>query len=177
MIVNLSDRAPRSLDVSAGYASIEGADVDLRWSLYDQFGRADTLAFEARYAEIGSRLGVDLTLPHWRNPGDTLKLTAEGFHDTTDAYDQTGAALRADLTHRYGRVAYFTRGLSLVETRVNDKHTGELDLEEMKGLLAFALDHSNDPLNPTRGWRLETRMEPTAVTSDGGLVYVTAQAR
>ena len=177
VIVNLADRSARSLDVSAGYASIEGADVDVRWSLFDKFGRADTLALEARYAEIGSRLGVDLTLPHWRNPGDTLKLTAEGFHDTTDAYDQTGAALRADLTHRYGRAAYLTRGLSLVTTKVNDKHTGELDLVAVKGLLAFAVDHSNDPLNPTHGWRAEARLEPTVVTSDGGLFYTSAQAQ
>jgi len=73
-----------------------------------RFGRADTLALEGRYSQIGSRLGVDLTLPHWRVPGDTLKLTVEGFHDTTDAYDQTGEALRADLTHRYGRTSYLT---------------------------------------------------------------------
>ena len=30
--------------------------------------------------------------------------------------------------------------------------------------LAFALDHSNDPLNPTHGWRFEARAEPTLVT-------------
>ena len=177
VIVNVADRSAGTIDVSAGYASIEGADVDVRWSLFDRFRRADTLTFEARYAEIGSRLGVDLTLPHWRIPGDTLKLTAEGFHDTTDAYDQTGAALRADLTHRYGRAAYFTRGLSLVATRVNDKHTGELDLVAIKGLVSFAVDHSNDPLNPTHGWRAEARLEPTAVTSDGGLFYAAAQAQ
>jgi translocation and assembly module TamA len=177
VIVNLADRSARSLDVSAGYASIEGADVDVRWSLFDHFGRADTLALEGRYSQIGSRLGVDLTLPHWRVPGDTLKLTAEGFHDTTDAYDQTGAALRGDLTHRYGRASYLTRGVSLVKSRVNDKHTGEIDLVELKGLLAFAIDRSSDPLNPTHGWRAEARLEPTGVTSDGGLVYARAQVQ
>jgi translocation and assembly module TamA len=177
VIVNLADRSGHTLDVSAGYASIEGADVDLRWSLFNRLGRADTLAFEARYAEIGSRVGVDLTLPHWRHPGDTLKLTAEGFHDTTDAYDQTGASLRGDLTHRYGRAAYFTRGLSFFDTSVNDKHTGVLQVLGVKGLLAYALDHSNDPLNPTRGWRAEVRVEPTVVTSDGGLFYASSQAQ
>jgi translocation and assembly module TamA len=177
VIVNLADRSARSLDVSAGYASIEGADVDVRWSLFDRFGRADTLALEGRYSQIGSRLGIDLTLPHWRTPGNTLKLTAEGFRDTTDAYDQTGEALRADLTHRYGRTSYLTRGLSLVKSRVNDKHTGALDLLALKGLLAFAVDRSSDPLNPTHGWRAEARLEPTGVTSDGGLVYARAQAQ
>lgn len=177
VIVSLADRSSRTLDLSAGYGSNEGADVDLRWSLFNRLGRADTLAFEARTAEIGSRLGVDLSLPHWLHPDRTLKLTAEGFHDTLPAYDQTGGALRVDLTHRYGRIAYFTRGLSLVKTSVYDKHTGTMNLEALKGLLAFSLDRSNDPLNPTRGWRAEGRVEPTLVTGSHGLLYTTSQAQ
>jgi translocation and assembly module TamA len=116
-------------------------------------------------------------LPHWRRPGRTLKLTAEGFRDTTDAYNQTGAALRADITNRYGRTSYFTRGVSLVKNSVNDKHTGVLDLVTVKGLLAVVLDRSNDPLNPIRGWKGEVRLEPTFVTGEDGLIYSRAQAQ
>ena len=177
VIVNLADRPPRSLELSAGYGTTEGADLDLVWSLFNRFGRADTLAAEARYAEIGSRLGLDLSLPHWRIPGRTLKLTVEGFHDTTSAYDQTGAAVRADLTRRWGRTAYFTQGLSLVTNHVFDKHTGALELVSLKGLLAWVVDRSNDPLNPTRGWRSELRVEPTIVTGDQGLIYTRAQVQ
>jgi translocation and assembly module TamA len=177
VIVSLADRARRTLDVLAGYSTTEGGDIALRWSHFNRLGRADTLAFEVRYAELGSRLGVDLSLPHWRRPGRTLKLTAEGFRDTTDAYDQNGAALRAELTNRYGRTSYFTRGLSLVKNSVDDKHTGTLDLVTVKGLLALALDRSNDILNPVRGWRAEARLEPTAVTGEDGLLYTRAQAQ
>lgn len=177
VLVNLADRGRRALELSAGYSTTVGGDIDLRWSHFNRLGRADTLRFEARYAELGSRLGVDLSLPHWRRPGRTLTLTAEAFRDTTDAYDQTGQAIRADLTNRYGRTAYFTRGVSLMKSRVNDKHTGILDIIAVKGLLALALDHSDDPLNPTRGWRADARVEPTAVTGEGGLIYGRAQAQ
>jgi translocation and assembly module TamA len=64
-----------------------------------------------------------------------------------------------------------------VKTSVFDKHTGTMNLEEVKGLLAVSLDRSNDPLNPTRGWRAEARLEPTFVTGDHGLLYTTAQAQ
>jgi len=177
VIVNLADRSSRSLEVSAGYGSNEGLDTDIRWSLFNRLGRGDTLSLEGRYAEIGGRVGVDLSLPHWRRPGRTLKLTAEGFRDTTDAYNQIGGALRADLTHRRGRASYFTRGISLIKTKVTDKHTGYLDLVALKGLLALAIDRSNDPLNPTEGWRAEVRLEPTVVTGEDGLIYARAQAQ
>jgi translocation and assembly module TamA len=177
VVVGLADRRPRALEVSAGYSTTEGADADVRLSFFNRLGRADTLALEGRYGELGSRLGVDLTLPHWRIPGRTLKLTVESFRDTTDAYNQTGQAIRADLTHRYGRTTYFTRGLSLVKSRVDDKHTGTLDLFALKGLVALALDRSDDPLNPTRGWRAEARVEPTFVTGEDGLIYGRSQAQ
>jgi len=177
VLVSLADRGRRLIEVSAGYSTTEGGDIDLRWSHFNILGRADTLAFQARYAELGSRLGVDLTLPHWRRPGRHLKLTAEGFRDTTDAFDQTGVALRADLTRRWGRTSYFTRGVALIRSEVNDRHTGPMDLVMGKLLLAVVADRTDNPLDPTRGWKAETRLEPTALTGDQGLFYVRAQAQ
>jgi translocation and assembly module TamA len=175
VLVSLADRGRRLLEVSAGYSTTEGGDIDLRWSHFNTFGRADTLAFQARYAELGSRLGVDLTLPHWRHPGRTLRLTAEAFRDTTDAFDQTGGALRADLTRRWGRTSYFTRGVALIRSRVNDHHTGPMDLVMGKLLVALVLDRTDNPLDPTRGWKAEARIEPTALTGDQGLFYTRSQ--
>jgi len=44
-------------------------------------------------------------------------------------------------------------------------------------LVAFALDRSDDPLDPTRGWRLEARTEPTLVTGDDSLAYLRTVAQ
>jgi translocation and assembly module TamA len=174
VLVSLADRPQRLLEFSAGYSTTEGYDLDARWSMFNRFGRADTLALQTRYGELGSRVGVDWSLPHWRRPGRTLRLTAEWFEDTTDAFDQVGQALRADLTRRWGRTSYFTRGVSLVKSEVNDHHTGPVDLFMLKGLAALVLDRSNDPLNPTQGWKGEVRLEPTALTGDQGLFYTRA---
>ena len=41
----------------------------------------------------------------------------------------------------------------------------------------MALDHSNDPLNPIRGWRFEGTAEPTLITGARSLAYVMTQAQ
>ena len=41
----------------------------------------------------------------------------------------------------------------------------------------FALDRSNDPLNPTRGWRLQVEADPTYVTGDRRLPYLKLQGQ
>ncbi len=195
VIVSLADRPRHSIEVGAGYSVIsspntevsitpgtiystgEGPDFSVRWSEFNRLHRADTLTVEARYARIDSRLGVDLTLPHWRSPGLVLKATLEGFRQDTAAYEQQGAAIRADLTRRYGKTSYFTRGFSLVKSTVDDKHTGTLDIFTLAALGAIALDHSDNPLDPHRGWKAEVRLEPTLITGEESLAYVRAQVQ
>ncbi|MEO6378972.1 MAG: autotransporter assembly complex family protein [Caulobacteraceae bacterium] len=177
VVVSLADRARRSLELSAGYSTSEGPDIDVKWSVFNRFRRADTVTAEFRYLNIDSRVGLDLLLPHWRKPGDNLKLTAEVFRQDTDAYLQTGAALRADLTNRFGtQTSYFTRGLSLIGAQVYDKHTGTVNIAVLAALGALALDRSDNPLNPSHGWKMEVRLEPTAITGDVTLAYFKAQA-
>jgi len=173
VVVNLVDRPRRLLEFGAGYSTSEGPDIDVRWSLFNKLRRADTVTLEARYAAIDSRLGADLLLPHWRWPGNNLKLTAEAFRQDTDAYIQTGADLKADLTRRFGlRNAYFTRGVSVTAAEVIDKHTGSMNIGVFAALAALALDRSDDPLNPRHGWKMDVRAEPTVIVGDENLVYL-----
>ncbi|HEY0052381.1 MAG TPA: POTRA domain-containing protein, partial [Caulobacteraceae bacterium] len=87
IIVSLSDRPRRILEAGVGVSTSEGFGVDAIWTWYNRFGRADTLRFEFRLAQINSRIGSELSLPHWRRPGRTLKLGAALFDEDTDAYD------------------------------------------------------------------------------------------
>jgi translocation and assembly module TamA len=177
VVVSLADRAKRSLEVSAGYSTSEGEDFQLRISRFNWLHRADTVTGEIRYGAIRSRLGVDVSLPHWRRRGDILKLTTELFRDTTDAYDQEGGALRADLTRRRTPTSYFTRGLSIVRSDVNDHHTGKVTAYTFAALGALALDRSDNPLDPHKGWKLEVRGEPTGITGDNTLAYLKMQVQ
>jgi translocation and assembly module TamA len=177
VVVSLADRAKRALEVSAGYSTSEGEDFQLRLSRFNWFHRADTVTGEIRYGAIRSRLGVDVSLPHWRRRGDILKLTTELFRDTTNAYDQEGGALRADLTRRRSPTSYFTRGLSIVRSDVNDHHTGKVTAYTFAALVALAIDRSDNPLDPHKGWKFEVRGEPTAITGDNTLAYLRVQAQ
>jgi translocation and assembly module TamA len=41
----------------------------------------------------------------------------------------------------------------------------------------MALDRSDDPLDPRRGWRVSARVEPTLLTGDGVLPYLKVQGQ
>ena len=105
VVVSLQDRPRRVLEAGATWSTAEGAGVDVIQTRYNRFGRADTLRLEARLADIDSRIGADLSLPHWRRPGRTLKLGAAVVNEDTDAYLRTAVVLYADLQQRIGKTS------------------------------------------------------------------------
>jgi translocation and assembly module TamA len=184
VIVSLADRPKGSLELGASYSTDEGVGVDSRWILYNRLGRADTLTNIFRIAQIDSRVQSQLALPDWGRPQQTLTLTAAFYRDDTPAYLLWGLGAAADLTHRFGKTSFLTYGVSLDATQTDQKESEDFialsryrDLVTVGGLVAFAVDRSNDPLNPSSGWRLDARVEPKAAVGAGPVTYLKAQAQ
>jgi translocation and assembly module TamA len=182
VVVSLSERKPRTIEGGASYATSDGFGVNARWTHYNRLRRADTLALFGQVSVLDSRVGVDLSLPHWQRPQQTLKTGVAAYRVRTDAYDETGLGVNADVTRRYGKTSYVTAGLSADVSQTEELRAGTLttlgrDLVTLAALGDVLLDRSNDPLSPTRGWRLSARLEPTLILGDTNLPYLRAVAQ
>lgn len=184
VVVTLSDRRARTIELGAGYSTSEGAGVDARWIRYNQRSLADTTTYALRFAKLEQRLGAEISLPHWRRPQQTLKLNSSVFRNDTDAYNETGATIGVDLTRRRQTTAYRTFGVSfdLSQTKEQVSRNGsiagrKLNLATLAGLVAYAWDFSDSILDPKRGWRLEARAEPTYVAGDTSVPYLKLAAQ
>lgn len=183
VIISLADRPRASVELGASYSTAEGAGVDGRYTQYNRFGRADTWRVQGQFAQIQQRLETELALPHWRRPAMTLRLGASIYRDDTDAYEETGALVRADIERRIGRADYrtygITAGVSRDEERIDIAGTLQSRRRELitvAGLATWTIDRSNDPLDPVRGWRVEMRGEPIGHSGDDTMAYLRAQA-
>ena len=182
ILVSISDRKPRTIELGASYSTSEGFGADARWTRYNILGRADTLQLLARASNIDSRLTGELTLPHWRRPQQTLKTGGGAYLTRTDAFDETGVGVRLDVQRRFGKNSYITAGGSLDYSHTEENQVLEPsplgpDIITVAGLVAGALDRSDDPLDPKRGWRLDVRAEPTYLFGDGSLPYLKVQSQ
>jgi translocation and assembly module TamA len=171
---------------SAGTSTTGGSAIEGIWTYHNRFGRADTLRFEARLADIDSRLGVDLTLPHWRRPGQTLSTGAAIVNEDTDAYRRFAGVLYADIRQRLGKSSWYSYGLGIDvgqydENRFDPVTQAPLDITRNLALLTARgsgyLDRSDDPLDPRSGYRLTANIQPTAVTGDDSLLFLRADAQ
>lgn len=181
IIVSLSERKGHTLEAGASYGTNEGPGGDVRWTSYNRLGRADTLALFAKASKLDSRIGADLSLPHWRMPDQTLTLDAAAYKTQADAYNSSGFGLKADAQRHYTKTSYLTLGASIDLSRTNELKPGKIltplgrDILTLGLLGDLALDRSNDPLNPTHGWRVNARAEPTLLAGKGTNSYLKLQ--
>jgi translocation and assembly module TamA len=182
IVVSLAERKHSTIELGASYDSIEGPGADIRWTRYNVLGAGDTLTTILRGSHLDSRLEVDLSQPDWRRPQETLTTAAAVYDTTTDAYSEAGVLVRADLQRHFTRTSYFTWGGDIDLSRSREILPGTLtslgrDLLTVAGLAEFAWDRSNDLLNPTRGWRVNLKAEPTLLAGKGTVPYLKVQGQ
>jgi len=186
IIVTLTDRPRRILEAGATFSTAEGSGVDLIWTWHNRFGRADTLVWQARAADVDSRLGVALSLPHWRRPGETLRLSTALLNEDTEAYRRTALAVAADLQQRIGKTSWISYGVGLDAGQYHESRFDPVtqlpvvfdrDLVILTARASAYLDRSNDPLDPTTGWRLSASAQPTAVTGEDTVLFLRTEAQ
>lgn len=186
IVVTLTDRPRRILEAGATFSTAEGSGVDVIWTHYNRFGRADTLRYQARLANINSRIGVDLSLPHWRRPGRTLTLSGALVNEDTDAYRRTAITVFADLRQRLGRTSWISYGLGIDAGNYNQTRYDPLtaspivfdrDVVILTGRSNAYFDRSNDPLDPTRGWRITVSAQPTVVGGEESVAFLRSESQ
>ena len=186
IIVTLTDRPRRILEAGASFSTAEGSGVDVIWTHYNRFGRADTLRYQARLANIDSRIGADLSLPHWRRPGRTLTLSGALVNEDTDAYRRTAVTVSADLRQRLGRTSWIGYGVGIDAGNYDENRYDPLtssplnftrDLVILTGRGNAYIDRSNDPLDPTRGWRMTLSAQPTIVGGEESAVFLRSESQ
>jgi translocation and assembly module TamA len=184
VVVNLADRPKGTLELGASYATSQGVGLDGSWIRYNPLGRADTITDTLQLANIESRLETDFDFPDWRHADEKLALRAALYADSTPAYDDWGFRTGGDVTYHVAKTTFFTYGLSLDANDTNEKESENFialnhqrKLATFGALVAVAIDNSNDPLDPTSGWRADARLEPKAALGDGSIVYLKAQGQ
>lgn len=179
VVITLVDRRPHRLEAGASYSSSDGLGADMRWTHFNRFGYADTSALFARLSTIDSRIGGEVTLPHWRRLRQSLNGYAAVFNRNTSAYDDAGLELRVDVERRRSEVAYVTLGGALEYTRTRERRQPFTPVQGREQVIAsllgaLAYDRTDDVLDPKSGWRVDARAEPTALTGGVTLSYVKA---
>ena len=171
IIVSLTDRPRASLALGGSYATREGVAANATLNFYNLLRRADTLSFNAQYGTILKRFDATLSLPDFPFALYTLQPGVTAYEDDTTAYTERDVGAHVDLIRRFTATSFRTVGIAGDYIDDNEKVlvNGAIATTRQKMALAtllgrLTLDHSNDPLDPTRGWKFDGTLQPTLAT-------------
>ena len=184
VIVSLTDRPRSSLSLGGSYATREGVAADAVFSIYNLLGRADTITFNGQYGSILKRFDASISLPNWPWPLYTLQPGVTAYRDDTTAYTERDFGAHVDLVRRFTASSFRTVGIAadyidddeeILSNGAVDKVRQRLALVTLLGRLT--LDHSNDPLDPVRGWKFDGSVQPTLASGGGETAWAKVDAQ
>lgn len=180
-------RLRRFIGASALYSSDEGFGVRAWWGHRNLFGRAERLRVDFATARLGTstvksgglsktdfQFGAQLEAPDFLARGQTLQVYLRAVSENPAAYTRRGQLAGVGLERRFseqltGKLAV-EQDASYVETNTTNYRVALVGVTS-----SVAWDASDNPLDPTRGYRLTAELGAwTPFAGDGAKPFTLA---
>ncbi len=184
MLVKQDAGPPRTIAGSAGYAAGEGFTLEGTWTNRNMFPPEGALIVHGIAGTQQQGAGVTFRRANAGQRDRTFELVGEALHAKYDAYDAFTGRLAArvsyDSTQIWQKRLTYAYGVELLGTaeRDYDFAAGERRrrtyyIAGLNGQLGF--DTSDDLLNPTKGFRVTTLIQPEGSLQGNFTPYVRAR--
>ncbi len=172
VIVTLTERDRYTVTAGASVSTSEGPGVTASLTRRNATRRGDTLTARATVAAQQRTVGVDWRIPNAIAFDKALVFSADAIRDETDAFDREAVTLSGAYEVRHSKSFAYSLGVASEVTSEEDAF-GQRDLQILSASAGARLDRSDDPLDPTRGWRANARAEPALATGDEDTQFFT----
>jgi translocation and assembly module TamA len=179
--------APRhAISFNGSYSTDLGADLTASWTDRNVFGHGETLTLSASADEIGGLdaqyPGYDLSatyaIPQWQRPDQTLSFNISALQQYLYTYTQAALYATSTLTRQLTPQLSANIGLGLEQELITQNNTSAL-YTLFSTPVGLKFDNTNNPLEPTRGFRATAQVTPTASLGgfDGHALFVIGQSQ
>jgi translocation and assembly module TamA len=181
--VNQVAGPPRSLDANAGYSTGEGLRLEGAWEHRNFFRPEGALRAAAVLGTNEQSVNLRLRFNNWNLRDQALLIQAEAGRRDYAAFEGYTARLLGLVTRESTPIwqkrwtyAYGAELLATNEAQVGAPKISLGDAFFIGGLIGqLGYDRSNSLLDPTRGFRLQARINPEASLRAGSEFYLRTQ--
>lgn len=171
------ERLPRyTLTSGASYSTSEGPGLTASLTRKNVSQRGDTVTVSATVGSLERAFAGEWRIPNILAYDRTLVTGIRLAQDETDAFDREAITLSSALETRVNRTLSYSLGAESEFTRELDAFE-QRDQQVLSVNGAARLDHSDDPLDPTEGWRADARLEPGIVIGDREAQFASINAQ
>ena len=186
VLVEVSPAPPRSVGLGARFSTDGGPEARVSFEHRNLLGANERLSAVLDGGAEDQSLTLEFRKPQFRRAGQDLVAAAELRQDRGDAFDELAADLSLGLDRKIGRLlggeARIGLGalaeISVVEDSSAAGGSAEDETAYLGGLPFYlAIDARDDPLDPTKGFRLRVAATPFAgVLDDASTAFLSVDA-
>ena len=179
--VGQSAGPPRTIAGSVGYGTGEGASIEGSWTHHNMFPPEGALIVRGVAGTNEQGAGVTFRRSNAGKRDRTFEIAAEALHSNFDAYSAYTGSLSARISRDstpiwQKRLTYAYGGVLLATAEKDydfDKGERSRNTYYVAGLNGqLGVDYTDSLLDPTRGFRVTSLLEPEAAINGGFNVYV-----
>jgi len=159
LIFNLQERKHKTQQIGLGFSTDEGPRLTLGWENRNWRGNGKNLSADFKISSITTQLESELRVPQFKTPKLSLLLQGELLETSVDAFDSSSARLSALLEYQASRHWRFSTGVTSQYSKI-ESSTGEEIFRLFSIPTRVQWDHSDDLLDPTRGFTWTLGVEP-----------------
>lgn len=177
---------PRSIGLGARYSTDSGPEARISFEHRNLAGAGEKLSIVLEGGAEDQSLRSELRKPQFARPGQDLVASASLRRDQGDAFNEAAATLTLGLDRDIGQwlggAARIGVGALAEVSEIEDAATvGGSSMDETAYLLGaptfLTIDARDDPLNPTKGFRLRGSATPFTGSVDGeGTAFLVVDA-
>jgi translocation and assembly module TamA len=172
VVFELSQRAPRTLRAGIGWDTDRGFGVSAGWENRNLAGRAERLEIGGELQRDRQSGNVQITLPGFLEPRNTLTWNNTLTHETPDDDEYYIGESRATIDRRASRNDTYRYGVAY---RRSDERVGEewTTFSLIRIPLAYQYDSIPNDFNPQKGLRYSVGLEPVwSLTGSSDPFYI-----
>jgi translocation and assembly module TamA len=164
----VTEGPPRTVSLSAGFATDTGGSLGASWTHHNLFGNGEILLLSATISGLGGsatdglgyNVGATYTLPAFLQRDQSLSFNVTGLKQDLEAYDQTALEAGSTLTRKLSTHWSANVGvLGTIEQIEQEGVTRDYDLIQLP--FGVKYDSTNSLFDPTRGMRAAATVTPT----------------
>lgn len=165
VLVQLEERDRYTLTTGTSFSTSEGPGLAASLTRRNATRRGDSLTGAMTLATLERSFTVDWRIPNVTAFDRTLVLSSDATREETDAFDREALTISGTFEVRASDHLTYALGAASELTREEDAFE-QRDQQVLSTSLGVRLDYADDPLDATRGWRVDTRAEPGVVVGD-----------
>jgi len=176
VIVTLSERERNTVALGASIATDVGPGVTAEFTRRNLTKNGDLLVAELTVAQLEQELDVQWRRPNEFGYGRGLVLSTTLSNENTDGFDSQEFAVGAGYEVVEGPDFSYSYGVTASLIHEQDEF-GERDLQLLGVYASARLDRADDFLNPTKGWRVEGRVDPNVALGSSESQFIRAEGQ